>query len=495
MTTSSSDPEPDPNGAGRRPRHRFLALGVLLLAVVVIGAVLYATVLTPGPAPKHHGNPTAEPKSSKLVFAHYFPPFPISIDNADPSSDYYARNYLTIGGENGKHAQYGGFLRDRPVPRQPLPDPDWQVEDLRTEVRQAKAAGIDGFTLNVLTLTGQNWTAAVNLMKAAEDVGGFTVVPNLDGTASASTPPPREVADKLAELYAYPSAQKVDGQYLMSSFAPENRGPRFWSEVIKHLEQDHHLPIRFIAVFLDASQANMKAFAPFSYGFGNWGVRTVAGVASSQNYAARAHRLGKVWMAPVAFQDARPRSGLYDEAGNTETLRAMWGQAISQGADYVQMVTWNDYSESTQFAPSMAHGDVLLDINKYYAEWFRSGRRPRITADHLFVTHRTMLVDAPVLSGITNMAPNLGGATTPARDTVEALVFLTKPAQVSITTSAGTKRFDQPAGVSAVTVPLAVGTVSAELSRDGQVVKKVTSPYPVVATPEVQDFQYWAAGS
>ena len=32
--------------------------------------------------------------SKQLAFAHYFTPFPISLDNKDPSVDYYARNYL-----------------------------------------------------------------------------------------------------------------------------------------------------------------------------------------------------------------------------------------------------------------------------------------------------------------------------------------------------------------------------------------------------------------
>ncbi len=55
--------------------------------------------------------------SAHKVFAHYFTPYPISLDNQDGASDYYARNYLTAGGESGKHAAYGGLLRDRPQPR------------------------------------------------------------------------------------------------------------------------------------------------------------------------------------------------------------------------------------------------------------------------------------------------------------------------------------------------------------------------------------------
>ncbi|MDP9416414.1 MAG: hypothetical protein M3P48_00915, partial [Actinomycetota bacterium] len=55
--------------------------------------------------------------SPRLVFAHYMPSLPISLDNQDPSTDYYARNFLTPTGEGGKHVAYGGYLRDRPMPR------------------------------------------------------------------------------------------------------------------------------------------------------------------------------------------------------------------------------------------------------------------------------------------------------------------------------------------------------------------------------------------
>jgi hypothetical protein len=118
------------------------------------------------------------------VFAHYFPPYPISIDNADPASDYYARNYLDPNGEGGKHLAYGGLLRDRPIGREPLGG-DWRSTDLRTEVDQAADAGIDGFTLDLMSWSGQNWDTAVRLMQAAASAKrGFTVVPNLDAIAA-----------------------------------------------------------------------------------------------------------------------------------------------------------------------------------------------------------------------------------------------------------------------------------------------------------------------
>jgi hypothetical protein len=83
--------------------------------------------------------------SPKKVFIHYFSPFPISIDNRQPDKDYYARGFLSPDGENGKHKSYGGFFRERPLPRLPRKDEDWVLEDMIDEVKIARELGADGF--------------------------------------------------------------------------------------------------------------------------------------------------------------------------------------------------------------------------------------------------------------------------------------------------------------------------------------------------------------
>ncbi len=465
---------------------------VSAIACVAIGLAAF----WPQPDTKDRGGPAAtEPAGdSRKVFAHYFPPYPISIDNEPAAIDYYSVNYLTVDGEGGKHAAYGGLLRDRPLGRQPISSPDWRVQDLRTEVLQAKAAGIDGFTVNILGLSGMNWTATINLMRAAADVGGFTVVPNVDATAGIASETPAAVASGLAQLYKYSSADMVDGEYLLSSFAAERRSPDWWQRVIDSLEREHGVPIKFVAVFLDASESNMQSFAPISHGFGNWGLRAVDNLIRAPNYAAAAHSMNRIWMEPVAFQDARPRSGVYAEAGNTETGRAAWAKASADQADLVQIVTWNDYSESTQIAPSEAHGSVLLELSARYIRAFKDGKEAEPSADHLYLTHRIHPHGARATSGINGMSNTLGGASTPPRDTVEALVLLTSPARVTVTSGGNTSMFEAPAGVTAFTVPLGSGVVSGTIVRDATVALSVVSPHIVTTTPVVQDFQYFAAG-
>ena len=84
-----------------------------------------------------------------------------SLDDQRAASDYYARNYLDPDGEGGKHAAYGGFLRDRPLPRAVRGTADWRLQDMETDVRQAIAAGLDGFSVDLLALGdtgGRSWT-------------------------------------------------------------------------------------------------------------------------------------------------------------------------------------------------------------------------------------------------------------------------------------------------------------------------------------------------
>ncbi|MBC7632270.1 endo-1,3-alpha-glucanase family glycosylhydrolase [Aeromicrobium sp.] len=438
--------------------------------------------------------PTASPWGNK-VFAHYFPPYPVSIDNKDPQKDYYAANYLSPSGEGGKHAVYGGLLRDRPEGRAPIPSAGWKLEDMKTEVRQAKAAGIDGFTLNIMSASGRNWDAGVDLMNAADELGGFSVVPNLDASAGIVAQPVPVVAARLATIYSHKSAYTVGGTPVLSSFKAEGKSVAWWSDLIQTLKSEHGISTKFIAVFLNASDANMRAFAPISYGFGNWGTRTADSIARAPNYAAKAHALGKKWMAPVAVQDARPRNFLYAEANNTETLRTGWASAISTGADAIQLATWNDYSESTSFAPSDAHGSTFLDISARFVDWFHTGKQPAITQDALFVTHRIQRTSAVSQLGLKAMSPTLGGMSTRPRDTVEVLGYLAKPATVTVTVGSKITTFSAPAGVWSSTVPLGTGTIAATATRAGRPVASVVSPHPVVARPLTTDMQYYGASS
>ncbi|MFJ7159990.1 glycoside hydrolase family 71 protein [Streptomyces sp. NPDC101118] len=437
-------------------------------------------------------SPATLRKSKRLVFAHYFTPYPLSLDNAGSANDYYTRNYLNPAGESGKHARYGGLLRDRPLPVLPKSG-NWELANLQQEVRTARAAGLDGFTVDMLSLSGKNWERTNMLLRAAQSVDpGFRIMLMPDMTSI--NPDPASLANSLAQLAKSPAAHRLsDGRLVVSPFKAEAKTPAWWKQVIDSLSSRHGIRTALVPLFLDYG-SHSGEFAPISYGFSEWGSRSYVGQESATRDAKRAHGLGKIWMQPVSVQDARPNQGVYDEAGNTATLRSTWNHAINDGADWVQLTTWNDYSEGSQFAPSLHNGHAYLDLSSYYLVRFKTGSWPRIVRDTLYLTSRVQFAGAdPTGKQVLLMAPRRG--TAPPRDTVEVVSFLTAPATVRTTVGGVAKSYGAPAVRHAELFPLRAGTSTATATRGGKTVASVTLPYEARHVVQVQDLQYYAATS
>jgi hypothetical protein len=428
--------------------------------------------------------------SPHKVFAHYFTPYPISLDNQDPASDYYARNYLTPGGEGGIHAAYGGLLRQRPLPRAIDPSSAWQLDDMETEVRNADAAGLDGFTVDVLSLSGNNWTRLVLLLQAAQAVDpDFKIVLMPDGTSSDASDP-GALASAIAGLETSHGSALYhldDGRLVIAPFDPERQGAAWWQGWLGTLQATYGIDVAFVPCFLNYG-ANAAAFAPFSYGFSNWGNRSPHTNGNLAPNMADAHGRGGLWMQPVSVQDERPNQSLYDEADNSENLRVTWSAAIA-GADWVQLPTWNDYSEGAQVAPSTGTGWSLLDLSAYHLVRFKTGAFPPIVRDVIYLSHRVQEANAAVTGETSPMS--LRSGTGPTRDDVEVLTFLTAPAEVTVTVGASTYTFTAPAGLNAQLYPIESGTVSAAAARGGVTVARITSPYPIqTGSVVIQDEGY-----
>ena len=455
------------------------------------------TTATPTTAPRQTPEPTSSPStatsSGKLVFAHYFPPYPISIDNADPATDYYQRHYLQASGENGKFASIGGLLRDRPHPRKALSG-NWKLADLRSEIRQAIDAGIDGFAVDILNLTGSNWDRTVMLLTAAaEESPTFKIMLQPDMTTSPGSASAADLAAAMAKLAVHPSVYRLkDGSVVISPFKTEQKSPAHWAEVLRIMSTTHKIKATLLPLFLDANK--MPDYASISAGFGNWGVRDAKLTAAGTNYAAKAHNLGKLWMQPIGVQDVRPNQKLYEESANTETLRATWGRAINDDADLALLVTWNDYSEGTSFAPSVGHGSSFADINAYYADRFRTGSAPAITSDVAYISHRVHRVATlPSYSDVMVHWP--GSGRTAPRDTVEVLTFLKAESTVQVTVGTKQYSYTAPKGISAKLFDLADGYSSVTVQRSGATVATVKTKRPVVRSITQQDLAYYAVSS
>ncbi len=476
------------------------------VALVTTGAVAVAPAITAGAATTSLPFDLVTGSSaSRLVFAHYFTPYPVSLDNGNPTTDYYARNYLQPNGEGGAHAAYGGLLRDRPVPHAARTESNWLTLNIEDEIRQAKSIGIDGFSLDLMvTPTSTNTNvrlAQANVMTAADNVGGFKIMMMPDVSGGLVSLTAAQLASLVATYGSHSSAFRLsDGRLVVSPFKAEAHNAAWWGSFMSAMETTYNMPVALVPLFVGDINTYASSFAPISYGMSVWGSRTPAwndpnatGSTSAIGHATLVHSLGKIWMQPASVQDERPNQSIYDEALNTTNLRNTWQIARDSKAEWVQAVTWNDYSEGAHIAPSVERGWAYTDLTAYYAQWYRTGTAPAIVRDAVFLTHRDQPAAATPSFPETKLMKWRGGS--PARDLVESVSLLTAPATVTLTVAGVSTSCSAPAGVSVCTAPLRSGRAAVAVRRSGALVASVATRQTITSTPYVQDLQYVAAGS
>jgi hypothetical protein len=440
--------------------------------------------------------------SSKKVFAHYFYPFPLSIENVAADADYYNKNYLSPAGESNKWLAQGGYLRQRPLPVEAGPSATYLVDNMEKEVQMAMATGITGFTVDVLGAGEVDAGSQLqNLYTAAAAVDSrfkIVVMPDIAALGANQA----EVESIIESVANNPSAYRLaDGRLVVTAFDASIGSVSFWQAVFADLATAG-INVAFVPTFL-GWEGNATAFAPISYGFADWGTATPASSASSQAWPAAAHGYGEIFMMPVDPQQYRPKDFLFWEAGNSLAFRNAWTSAIAGDSDWVQLVTWSDFSESSDVEPftdatlAADIGTGFYDLNAYYASWFLTGQAPTITNDVLYYFYRREPTGAaaPAQGQATTVAA--GGGT--AENDIELLAFLTAPGTLAITINGQTSTRDAPAGLTSFKVPLQVGTPQFSLSRAGAQVVSFSGGVQVYGDGGLDsgtlDLTYWSGSA
>jgi hypothetical protein len=413
----------------------------------------------------------------RRVLAHYFYPFPLSIDNQPPLIDYYNTQFLTISGEASAHAAYGGYLRARPLPV-PVQASFSAQQNMRIEVAAALARGITGFCFDVLSLDDALAPAGhlSNMLAAAITVDPrFWVVPMLD-MSSLGVFFTQAQAVELIKSFTHPSFARVaDGRLLVAAFNATLLPLAWWQGVITQLNAQG-VNVAFLPVLLGSPTSSV--LDPIAIGPGAWGTATAAGEAAPAGY-----------LAPVLPQQFRPKDAKYWECGNFDAFRAGWASAIAGPGPLAQVVTWNDYSEGGQLAPSTDAtlapniGTGFYDLTGYYASWFAMGVPPAIIKDVLYWCHRRMPVGAAHPQQPDAFVAAAGSP--PGVDQIECLAFLTAPGILVVNGQAQAA----PTGITSLKVPLAPGQPTFALQRNGSNVFSGASPV------KVYDASGWPAGT
>lgn len=438
----------------------------------------------------------------KLAFAHYFPPYPITFNNTMP--DYYENNYLPVQGESGIHVAYGGSLRDRPRPNN-IPyagtsgvgTGSWRRAIMAQEVADAKKYHIDGFFCDVLGITGtnNNWERTVTLFDAAsESHPGFYVIPMLDSDGSGANAGYVAAANAINTLLSKACAYQLPGgAYVVAAYRPESQGTSYWTNLKNQLQTAHGKTVELWNVFHNPA-SSAASYAPQG-ATGKWGDGSDPGVynAVSTAWITEARGRGEKIIYPVWAQDIRPKAAWFDEARNSGSLRAAWSKAIELDTEMVQMTTWNDYSEGSQFHPSRMRGEALPAISAWYMARWKTGVAPAILRDAVFVSHRNQMLNATITGGQTQfMVQNTSrNGYSSVRQHVEVLTYLPSSDTVTAQVGGATYNYTAPAGEYVYTCPMQPGTVTVTTGRGVNLV----SPITIRSTSGSEDRQYCFAYS
>jgi glucan endo-1,3-alpha-glucosidase len=225
----------------------------------------------------------------------------------------------------------------------------------------------------------------------------------------------------------------------------------------------------------------------------------------NSNYTLAVHAAGKLFMAGVSphyWGCKQPSIGRrYFEFDGGEGTSLQWSTVIAAQPDWVEIVTWNDFNESTYISPVEDPGQYFgelvtphryshkgyLELSKHYITWFKSGQEPTIQNDALYYFYRTHPKNA--VASVTNDIPVtwfLGNV----QDTLNATVFLVQPAQLTIASGINRTTNSLPIGISAIRTPFAPGTQTLTLLRNGA---QVLSAQGSNILSQIQNYDFFPA--
>lgn len=130
-----------------------------------------------------------------------------------------------------------------------------------------------------------------------------------------------------------------------------------------------------------------------------------------RNLLASARATGKTYMAPVSpwfytnvWGSGWSKNWIYS---SELLLPQRWQQIVALQPDFVEFVTWNDYSESSYICtigadlptnmggitnmintPQPMKHDAWLDLSKHYIQWYKNNARPSVTIEQFYWWYR-----------------------------------------------------------------------------------------------------------
>jgi glucan endo-1,3-alpha-glucosidase len=382
------------------------------------------------------------------------------------------------------------------------------VENYKREIREAQAAGIDGFALNCGSWHNEPHypRRTKQIYQAAQELGtGFKLFFSVDlGN-------PDFIVDMVGAYARHPSQFTFRDRVVVSTFSAD--GVPWKEKVFKPLKESG-IEVFFVPYFYPKPATELPSYDVVVKHHERW-ADVVDGMfyfgaaglpadlaASNAAYAKRMREVRKVSMAsytPTYWGHKQPGRRYYESQGGEGTER-QWMSIIESRPDWVEIVTWNDFGESSYVCPiedfqktlsflepppRHGHGGYL-ELSRHFIEWYKTGRRPAPKREGLFYFYRTHPKDAEA-PGDKPVKDRHG----PVEDVLYVTTLVNSAAELRVTTggSAAAPVAVKP-GLQHHRTPFRTGPQRFELWRDGRAAAAADGP-PVLA--EITHFSFITA--
>jgi glucan endo-1,3-alpha-glucosidase len=379
------------------------------------------------------------------------------------------------------------------------------------DIQDAQAAGIDGFAVDLGVYddpTQEYYNENVAYMyAAAEALGtGFKLFFSVELTNTADIV-------QLVSTYAGRTNTFLQGTNVVLSTWGQNQ--LNWTNGVFAPLSQQGISLFFIPFFWPASGAEIPSYsdgtnllATFTNQLNGLFLFGAAGVPSqlvqcNSNYNVAVHQAGKTFMAGVTssywgcVQLSNGRRYFEDDGG--EGTVSQWESIIANQPDWVEIVTWNDFNESTYVSPVANPAQYetqfstpirychagYYELSKYFIAWYKTGVPPAITQDSLYYFYRihSYKLVAPKDTPITTIHGDLA-------DAVYNTLFLTAPAQLQVSSGTNSATYSLGAGLQQVRTPFAPGNQTFTVTRNGATVLSVQGP-PILSS--ITNYDYFPA--
>jgi glucan endo-1,3-alpha-glucosidase len=380
------------------------------------------------------------------------------------------------------------------------------ADRVRDDIRAALEARIDAFALNVFS--GGQASHALNLfITSADKIGATNFKVFLSADTSVSLKP-RELVSAILRYADSPHYLKLDGRPVLTTYG--NQDDAWWkNNILDPLARAGH-PVTFIPYFhlprpnidspSEAAWADrihsapsiqglfpfiIPGSVPFYSGDPNAGRHQWSMLEAQENLAKQIRTAGKVLMSQYMpyYWAVCHSARQYVEYQGGRGMANSWASIIQkQRPQLVQIVTWNDYYESTFIQPTRLVDTKVpgipsephlgyYELLKYYISWYKSGSAPKITNDGIFYFYRVQPLDVSAPGDA--MACKLGPVPRTKqfgliKDVAYVTTALTAPAELRVHTGGTTHSFPVPAGMATTDVPFSPGKQIFELWRNGK---------------------------